>query len=220
MFTGIIEETGRIVSVRPTGTAVVLVISAPALAREVRPGDSISVNGACLTVTRLMGDTFEVDVTPETVRRTRMDQLKSGSRVNLERALRFGDRLNGHLVTGHIDGLGVILDVKQEDHATNVRIKAGEEIMRLIVEKGSVAVDGISLTVAGMDDKSFRVAIIPYTGRETTLISRKPGDHVNIECDIVGKYIAKLSGGPESGGNRHQERGLDRDFLEEHGYID
>lgn len=199
MFTGIIEEVGTIGSVRRGGKAFELDVKAHRVLEGTRVGDSIAVDGVCLTVTSLHELGFRVDVMPETVSRTTLHSLKPGSKVNLERALRLSDRLGGHLVAGHIDGTGKIMERKSEDNSEWFRIEAGGEILRYIVEKGSVAVDGISLTVVDVDKRSFKVSVIPLTQTETTILLKRTGDHVNIECDIIGKYIEKLTTGEGKG---------------------
>ncbi|TSA30184.1 MAG: riboflavin synthase [Bacteroidetes bacterium] len=199
MFTGIIEEVGTVGSIRKSGKAIVLELKARKVLEGTRQGDSIAADGVCLTVTAFHDQHFTVDVMPETMNRTTFHRLKPGSRMNLERALRLSDRLGGHLVSGHIDGTGRILERRQEEHAEWLRIEAREEVMRYIVEKGSVAVDGISLTVAALDNRSFSVSIIPHTQSETTILSKRIGDEVNIECDIIGKYIEKLAKGEGKG---------------------
>ena len=215
MFTGIIEETGTIRSVRRGRTSATLGIKARRVLEDVKVGDSINTNGICLTVTAFDGTGFEVDVMAETMRRTNLDKAVPGTMVNLERALRPSDRLGGHMVSGHIDGNGTISAYRKEENATWVTIETDRSITRYIVAKGSVALDGISLTVVGVKETSFSVSIIPPTGQETTLLKRKTGDQVNIECDITAKYIEKFLG--LSQGNKQD---INIDFLEKHGYID
>ncbi|MBL7137449.1 MAG: riboflavin synthase [Bacteroidales bacterium] len=213
MFTGIIEEIGAVSSVRRGGKAIALEVKAQRVLEGTRVGDSIAVNGVCLTITTLHEDRFTVDVMPETMNRTTFHRLKSGSRVNLERALRLSDRLGGHLVTGHIDGTGRILARRKEENAEWLRIEAGTDILRYIVEKGSVAIDGISLTVVDVNDSSLTVSIIPLTQEETTILSKLAGEEVNIECDIIGKYVEKLTKG---GGIRS---GVTLETLARNGFI-
>ena len=163
-------------------------------------GDSIAVNGTCLTVTSMDGTSFSADVTPETMRRTAFSLFRPGTPVNLERALRLGDRLGGHIMMGHVDGTGRILSMKKDENAVNISISTDRKWMRYIIEKGSVAVDGISLTVAGRTEKSFSIALIPHTGSETALLLKHPGDLVNLECDYLGKYVEQLlKEGPTEG---------------------
>ncbi|RMF90974.1 MAG: riboflavin synthase, partial [Nitrospinota bacterium] len=177
-------------------------------------GESIAVNGVCLTVVDCATASFQVEVSPETLRRTNLGALRVGDGVNLERALRLGDRLGGHYVTGHIDGTGTVTHKVAEGNALNYTIRTGSEILRYIVAKGSIAVDGISLTVVSVGEASFSVTIIPHTARMTTLGKKGPGDTVNIECDLLGKYVEKfLRNG------RREAEGISRSFLAEHGYL-
>ena len=177
----------------------------------------MAVNGVCLTATTVGSDYFTADVMSETLRRSSLGSLKSGSEVNLERAMAMGGRFGGHIVSGHIDGTGTILSMTKEDNAVWVTIETTKPILNLIVEKGSIAIDGISLTVAAVDEKSFSVSLIPHTGKETTLLSKKPGDIVNLENDIVGKYIEKLMKKTES--TSKKESGLTTSFLMENGFL-
>ena len=192
MFTGIIEEVGEITGLRQTGTSTVLGVRAKTVLGGTKIGDSIAVNGVCLTVVRLTGDGFDGDVMPETLRRTNLGKLKPKSRVNLERAMAADGRFGGHIVAGHVDGTGTITELKPEGNAVWVTVSAAPELLRYIVEKGSITIDGISLTVAYVDDSCFKVSIIPHTGEETTLLTRTAGYEVNLETDIVGKYVEKL----------------------------
>ncbi|MFH1159816.1 MAG: riboflavin synthase [bacterium] len=192
MFTGIIEEVGSIKEIRRGGRSVSLIVMARKILEGTRTGDSISVDGVCLTVTSLTANGFTADVMPESMNRTTFRELKSGSRVNLERALQLSDRLGGHIVSGHIDGTGRILERRKDETAEWFRISAHPDLLKYIVEKGSVAIDGISLTVAKVDRTSFSVSIIPHTQEGTTILQKRIGAQVNIECDIVAKYIEKL----------------------------
>ena len=194
MFTGIIEETGSVARVLQGGTSGEIRIKASCVLEGTKLGDSIAVNGVCLTVTGLYDDGFTADVMPETLRRSNLGLLRSGDKVNLERAMAADGRFGGHIVSGHIDGTGTIKELKKEKNATWVTVSAPGHLLRLIVEKGSIAIDGISLTVAGVDDTSFKVSVIPHTSAETTLTLKKSGDPVNLETDIVGKYVEKLLG--------------------------
>ncbi len=204
MFTGIIEELGTVRSVAVSGNSGQIRIQASKVLEQTKIGDSIAVNGVCLTVVTLEPDGFTADVMAETVRRTGLSQLKRGSAVNLERAMAADGRFGGHIVAGHVDGTGRIRSLEREENAVWVTIEAGTEILDLVVEKGSITIDGISLTVAGVGEGYFQVSVIPHTGEETTLLKKKPGDLVNLETDIVGKYIRKLMGlekkEPESSG--------------------
>lgn len=192
MFTGIIEETGKIKSVTRGSASAVLTIEASKVLEDVSDGDSIAVNGVCLTVTSFTASYFTADVMHETLDHSSLGTLCSGSTVNLERAMKADGRFGGHIVSGHIDGTGTIADIKRDDNATWYTISTSPDITRLIVEKGSIAIDGISLTVASVTDSSFRVSIIPHTSAETTLSLRKTGDTVNLENDCIGKYVEKL----------------------------
>lgn len=216
MFTGIIEEIGEISAVSQGRVSASLTIKAHLVNSDVKIGDSINTNGACLTVTDFNTSSFKVDVMSETMRRTNLSLLKARSRVNLERALKLSDRLGGHMVSGHIDGTGTITQITREEIATWFTIKAEKEILRYIIKKGSVAIDGISLTVADILDSSFKVSIIPHTAKETTLLSKKVGYIINIENDLTAKYIEKFMT-PEKNGVK---RDIDMGFLKDNGFID
>ena len=194
MFTGIIEEIGKIKRVSISGKSGSLEIGASKVLSGTKVGDSIAVNGVCLTVTSLSASGFTADVMAETLRRSSLGSLSAGSGVNLERAMAADGRFGGHIVSGHIDGTGTISKMQKEENAVWVHIKAAAEILNLIVEKGSIAIDGISLTVAGVNESEFSVSVIPHTAEETTLLSKKAGDLVNLENDIIGKYVQKLLG--------------------------
>ena len=192
MFTGIIEEVGTVRRVSTGAAYGTIDIQARTVLEGTKLGDSIAVNGVCLTVTGLSSDGFTADVMAETMRRSALGQLKSGSKVDLERAMAADGRFGGHIVSGHIDGVGTIREMKHEGNAVWVTITASAAILRGIVEKGSIAIDGISLTVAAVDDTSFSVSIIPHTGAQTILLDKKPGDPVNLENDIIGKYVQRF----------------------------
>ena len=192
MFTGIIEKVGRIKKINKLSKGAEITIEAGNLLDDVKIGDSIAVNGVCLTVTSMSGTLFTADVMAETLRRSSLGELSSGDGVNLERAMSLQGRFGGHIVSGHIDGTGVIESFEKEDNAVWVSIKADSSILRLIVEKGSIAIDGISLTVAYVDKERFKVSVIPHTGEETTLLKKKRGAVVNLENDIIGKYVERL----------------------------
>ncbi len=192
MFTGLVEDLGKVVAVdRNAGGASLTVESR--LARELGEGDSVAVNGVCLTATGICGDRFGADVMQETLRRSSLAQLEAGAAVNLELALRADARLGGHIMQGHVDGVGVVDGVREDGFARVVTVAADEELLRYVVEKGSIAVDGVSLTVARVDDKGFDVALIPETLERTTLKTVEPGRPVNLEVDIVAKYVEKLA---------------------------
>jgi riboflavin synthase len=192
VFTGIVEEVGAIKNIKRGQHSAVLTIQAKTVLEGTRIGDSIAVNGICLTVTRLFPDGFSADVMHETLNRSSLGKLVSGSAVNLERAMAADGRFGGHIVSGHIDGTGKVAAITKDDNAIWYQIKTDSGILKYIVEKGSVAIDGISLTVAKTDSQSFSVSIIPHTAGATTLSLRKAGDVVNLENDIVGKYIEKF----------------------------
>ena len=217
MFTGIIEEVGEITGLRQTGTSTVLGVRAKTVLGGTKIGDSIAVNGVCLTVVRLTGDGFDGDVMPETLRRTNLGKLKPKSRVNLERAMAADGRFGGHIVAGHVDGTGTITELKPEGNAVWVTVSAAPDLLRYIVEKGSITIDGISLTVAYVDDSCFKVSIIPHTGEETTLLTRTAGYEVNLETDIVGKYVEKLMQPAKDAAK--PKSGLSAEFLALNGFL-
>jgi riboflavin synthase len=191
IFTGLVADLGTVADTAATSDGMRLAIESP-LTRELSEGASVAVNGVCLTATGLCGDRFGADVMHETLRRSSLGDLSPGARVNLELAMRADDRLGGHFVQGHVDGVGAVADVEEDGFARIVRIEAGAEILRYVVEKGSIAVDGVSLTVAGIDGQTFSVSLIPETLERTTLGSVRPGDAVNLEVDLLAKYVEKL----------------------------
>lgn len=192
MFTGLVEETGRLIEIVHGERSAQLTVQAPTVHQDAHLGDSIAVNGCCLTVIAHQGDHLTFDAIPETLTRTNLGQLKAGDRVNLERPLAVGARLGGHFVQGHIDGVGIIRAITPEDNAVVVEIEVPAPLRRYFVEKGSVAVDGVSLTVASVSETTFTVWTIPHTREITTLGDRHIGDQVNLECDLLGKYIERL----------------------------
>ena len=216
MFTGLIEEIGTVESIKKGPKSATISIEAKKILEDIMPGDSIATNGVCLTVTSFTPHSFEVDVMAETMRKSNLNSLSPGNKVNLERALKLGDRLGGHIVSGHIDGTGTIEDFRQEDNAVWVSITAPPDILKYIINKGSIAVDGISLTVAYVDNKCFKVSIIPLTKDETTLIGKNIGDEVNLEVDMIGKYVERLLSFKED--NPHNSS-IDMNFLSEHGFL-
>lgn len=216
MFTGIVEETGSVSRVISGGTSGEIKIKAKAVLQNTMIGDSIAVNGVCLTVTKMFDDGFTADVMPETLRRSNLGLLNSGDKVNLERAMAADGRFGGHIVSGHIDGTGTIVSMQSEGNAVWVRINADAKIISLIVEKGSITIDGISLTVANVGSDYFEVSIIPHTGSQTTLLGKKQGDKVNLENDIVGKYVKRLLG--INHGSTDSKSNITMDFLAEHGF--
>ncbi len=220
MFTGIIEEIGEIKNIKYGAKSASLTISGEVVTKDSKVGDSIAVNGICLTATSISGKLFTADVMAETMRRTALSKLKSGSKVNLERAMAANGRFGGHIVSGHIDGTGTITDISREDNAVWVTISADKSILRYIIEKGSIAIDGISLTVAYVDDKYFKVSIIPHTAGETTLLSNKVGDSINLENDVIGKYVEKLIMTQNVEDKvLDKKSGINSSFLMEHGFI-
>lgn len=203
MFTGIIEETGKIISVGAGRIAV----QAGKVLEGTKIGDSIAVNGVCLTVTTMTSSEFTADVMPETLNRTNLGSLGKGACVNLERAMAADGRFGGHIVSGHIDGTGTVSRHEKDGNAVWVYIAAPGSILNLIIEKGSIAIDGISLTVAKVNAVEFAVSVIPHTGEETTLLGKKAGDMVNLENDVIGKYVQKLMGlGRADGSSSQAER--------------
>lgn len=215
MFTGIVEELGTIRAVRRGAASAVLSIGASEVLSDLKIGDSVAVNGVCLTVTSLDDGGFTADVMHETLGRSSLGALAPGGRVNLERAMPANGRFGGHIVSGHIDGTGKIASVRPDDNALWYTIYAAPELLRCIVEKGSITIDGISLTVAAVDEKSFSVSLIPHTAAVTTLGKKRAGDTVNLETDIIGKYVEKLlRPAPES----ERQGGISLEFLAENGF--
>lgn len=211
MFTGIIEEIGKVRKINRGSRSVTLEIEAKRVLEDTRIGDSIATDGVCLTVTAVGKGSFEADVMPETMNRTNLGRLKPGDRVNLERALCLNSRLGGHMVAGHVDGTGRIVAQVQDENAIWITVEAGPEILRYIVGKGSVAMDGVSLTVAYVDDSVFKVSVIPHTQEETTLTTKRVGERVNLENDMIAKYVEKLL-------KPQKTEGLSLEFLQAHGF--
>lgn len=195
MFTGIIEELGHVVAREPRGDSASLTVRCPALARQARHGDSVAVNGVCLTVTGVADGAFAADVMKETLDRSNLAQLGPGFAVNLERPLVFDGRLGGHLVQGHVDGVGRVVSRDHGERWDHVRVSLPRDLARYVVGKGSIAVDGVSLTVVDADDDAFTVNLVPTTRSQTTLGGKPPGEPVNLEVDIVAKYVERLLGG-------------------------
>ncbi|MBQ5561331.1 MAG: riboflavin synthase [Lachnospiraceae bacterium] len=215
MFTGIIEEIGTIGKLTEQGVSATIEIKASLVLEHTKLGDSIAVNGVCLTVTKLGNDFFCADVMAETLRRSSLGALKKGSKVNLERAMAADGRFGGHIVSGHIDGTGTVEKIKPEGNAVWYTISASSEILHCIVEKGSIAIDGISLTVAKITEKDFSVSIIPHTGANTILSLKQPGDVVNLENDVVGKYVQKFLSVKED----KKTSNIDEAFLGKYGFL-
>ena len=215
MFTGIVEDKGKIRYIQLGGESGVLSVKAKKVLQGTKIGDSIAVDGVCLTVTSLQPDGFTADVMTETIRRSSLGSCKAGSQVNLERAMAADGRFGGHIVSGHIDGTGVVRSMVREENAIWVSIETSPQILRLIVEKGSICIDGISLTVAKVDEAGFQVSVIPHTGEETTLLEKVPGNLVNLENDVIGKYVEKLLGLNKK---EKKESGITMEFLEKFGF--
>ncbi|SDC57450.1 MULTISPECIES: riboflavin synthase [unclassified Candidatus Frackibacter] len=217
MFTGIVEELGEVNSIQRGSQSVVLEIKATEVLSDVQVGDSIATNGVCLTVTSFSEDRFTVDVMPETMRKSSLGELKIGDIVNLERALRLQDRLGGHLVSGHIDSIGTIKKKEREDNAVLITISLPQELKRLLVPKGSIAIDGISLTIAELTDDAFTVSLIPHTAEVTTLGAKGVGDIVNLEADLIGKYVERMLNFKDDDNNSKSE--VDFDLLQQNGFL-
>jgi len=213
MFTGIVEEMGRVERITGAGKALQVMINCSTVLEDVHLGDSIAVNGICLTVTAFNKSSFAADIMPETYRSTSLAKIKNGSKVNLERALPLGGRLGGHLVSGHIDGTGVIIGKREEDNALWLDIQASQDIMKYMILKGSVCLDGTSLTVSAISDSSFSVSLIPHTAKTTILSEKHHGDRVNIECDVLAKYVEKLMTV-----STNPQRGISMEWIKEQGY--
>jgi riboflavin synthase len=213
MFTGIVEEVGEIVDLRHSGDVVVLTVHGPLVSQDAGHGDSIAVNGCCLTVVDdeaaevASRQRFRLELVPETLKRTSLGAAETGSKVNLERALPAGGRLGGHIVQGHVDGVGVLVSRTPGERSDEVRFSLPAELSRYVVEKGSIAVDGVSLTVAAVDGESFTVALIPTTLADTTLGLRRAGDTVNLEVDVLAKYVERLTAGYRRGAD--EEAGVE-----------
>lgn len=218
MFTGLVEEVGRVASIKRGPLSASLVIKAERVVENIKLGDSIATNGVCLTVTSFDSNSFQVDVMAETLRMSNLDSLSVGSRVNLERALRLGDPLGGHLVSGHIDGTGSIEGFREEDNAIWLSIAAPSHILKYIIPRGSIAIDGISLTVAYLDDQAFKVSIIPLTARETSLVEKNIGDRVNLEVDMIGKYVERFLSFRQEDEVKVKSK-INMDFLGQHGFL-
>lgn len=229
MFTGIIEEVGRVSSVRRGAHSCVLTVAARTVLEDVHLGDSIATNGVCLTVTAFDDASFSADVMHETLDRSSLGRLRPGSPVNLERAMAADGRFGGHIVSGHIDGIGTIKELTVDDNAVWYRIEATPALLRHVVEKGSIAIDGISLTVASVDAACFSVSIIPHTRAQTNLAAKRAGDVVNLETDVIGKYVERLltmpagasSGAPSAVGTASRPAargGITESFLLENGF--
>lgn len=214
MFTGIIEEIGTVEAIQKQGISAELRIKCSKVLEGTKLGDSIAVNGVCLTVVKLEHNGFWADVMTETMHRSNLSKIKEKDYVNLERAMAADGRFGGHMVSGHIDGIGNITQIQAEENAVWYTIEAAPELLHYIVEKGSVAIDGISLTVANVSEKNFQVSIIPHTRQETTLSEKQIGNFINIECDILGKYVERFVGGAK----KQKESKITEEFLEKYGF--
>ena len=221
MFTGIIEGLGTIGAIRPAGRGKRLTIEADYVLDQTKIGDSIAVNGACLTVVKINGSTFEVDLSPETLATSTFDKARQGDRLNLERAMRLSDRIDGHLVLGHVDGVGVIKQKEKLGNAIGITVAVPEDLSRYMIYKGSVAIDGISLTINALAPKSFTVSIIPHTARLTTIGIKQKGAPVNIETDMIGKYVERFMRGESmpDGEKAAAFSGIDMEFLVKSGFL-
>lgn len=234
MFTGIVEEVGTVEAIQKGAHSCKLTVRASLVLADVHVGDSIATNGVCLTVTSFTPSSFTADVMHETLNRSSLGELRHGSPVNLERAMLAGGRFGGHIVSGHIDGVGAVQSIKEDDNAIWYTIQAPKEIMAFVIQKGSIAIDGISLTVAGVTASTFSVSVIPHTRAQTNLLSKKPGSIVNLENDCIGKYVAHLMRLPSEllesaevpelslGNGRTAQattgQGITEDFLRQHGF--
>ncbi len=212
MFTGIVEDKGKVMRVEPRGQGKRLTLAIPHRLTDIQLGDSINVNGACLTVVQMSNPAIGVDLSTETLQKTTLSDVKEGDSVNLERALRLSDRLGGHIVTGHIDGVGTIVERRKERDFLHLKIRVPPSVSKYVVQKGSIAVDGTSLTVNECRGDVIQLTLIPYTLEKTILIDKKVGDRVNVETDILGKYVEKML-------DRDPSERVTLSFLREHGFI-
>ncbi|MDY6971315.1 MAG: riboflavin synthase [Thermodesulfobacteriota bacterium] len=220
MFTGLVEGIGKVKAIRRLRDDMSVTVTPLVEFPDCRVGDSISVDGVCLTVTEVARDAFGMDVSGETLSRSTLGLLRQGDEVNLERALRLSDRLGGHLVLGHVDGIGVILKKKPRERSWLIRIGIDEQLSRYTIEKGSIAVDGISLTINCCDERFFETNIIPQTGTETTILKKKPGDQVNIETDVIGKYVEKFFSNDSPTRREKTDSSIDAGMLMKYGFGD
>jgi riboflavin synthase len=222
MFTGIIEGFGTIREIRSSGNGTSFLIDSDFNLERTKIGDSIAVNGACLTAVTIEGRRFLVDVAPETLEKSIFDKARVGDRVNLERALRLSDRLDGHLVSGHVDGIGILKSKQRLSNAIIISIEVPESLARYMIPKGSVAIDGISLTINKCDRNSFEISIIPHTAMLTTIGFKDVGDRVNLETDMIGKYVEKFvlgKSGDDKGNETDSASGIDLTFLAKNGFM-
>jgi len=220
MFTGIIEGLGTISGIQPSNQGKKITVKSDFFLENSKIGDSIAINGACLTAVGIQGKSFQVDVAPETLSMSILSHTKIGDRVNLERALRLSDRLDGHLVSGHVDGIGKIKERKNQGNAIIITVEIPDVISRYIIKKGSVAVDGVSLTVNSCNSNSFKISIIPHTAKLTTVGFKRVGDLVNIETDMIGKYIERfITQKADDSETRNNRPSIDMEFLAKKGFL-
>jgi riboflavin synthase len=215
VFTGIVENKGKVLKIDHRGAMKRLIVDVPFDLTDMELGDSININGVCLTVVEKRGAAIAVDLSPESLQRTTLARVKEADQVNLERALRLSDRLGGHIVTGHIDGIGTIIERKTEGESLSLKVRIPQTVTPYVVQKGSIAIDGISLTVNEVREDWIRLTLIPYTLERTTLTEKKVGEEVNIEADILGKYVEKVL---DRG--KGASKGIDLSFLKQHGFLD
>jgi riboflavin synthase len=215
MFTGIIEDKGKVIRLEHRGREKKLTLQLPIHLTDMQLGDSINVNGVCLTIAEKRGQTIVVDLSSETLQKTVLGELKEGDQANFERALKLTDRLGGHIVTGHIDGIGVITEKRKEGDYLHLEIRVPKFVSRYVVQKGSIAIDGISLTVNECENEEIKMTLIPYTLEKTTLMDKRVGDRINVEADIIGKYVEKMMNRGDG-----KSKGMDLSFLKEHGFIE
>lgn len=218
MFTGLVAELGTVMELKQLKQSYNITVKAQKVLENLKIGDSIAVNGACLTVVKISGSAFTADIMPETVKLTNLRNLKSGDKVNLERTLKLSDGLDGHIVSGHVEGIGVIMSKKAQGIAEIVTVKTPPQLLKYIIKKGSIAIDGISLTVTEVTGSAFSVSLIPHTAKETTLGFKKSGDEVNLETDIIGKYVEHLLNFKTSAGAENKNT-LTKSLLFENGFI-
>ena len=218
MFTGLVEGVGKVVRMAQSSDAGKLHLNIGDLANDVKTGGSVAVNGACLTAVQVSGGIVEFDASAETLRVTTLGALRTGDVVNIERPLRVGDRLGGHFVLGHVDAVGTVAGVRKTNAQVAIEIAAPQDVVANLIPKGSIAVDGISLTIASITDSGFSVVIIPHTLGNTTLESKAAGDRVNLELDVIGKYVARLLAQTDRQGRTKSSQGMTTDFLSEHGF--
>lgn len=216
MFTGIVEEIGTVEKITLVGNFAKIDINAKKVLKDIEIGDSIATNGVCLTVIKLNKSSFTADIMEETLNKSNLKNLKKGDKVNLERALKLTDRLNGHIVSGHIDGVGFVEKVDKKDNAIWLTVNAEVNLIKYIIYKGSITIDGVSLTVAEVESNTFKVSIIPHTQMNSIITKKKIGSKVNLECDLVGKYIEKFMNFNGTGNKKH---GINIEFLSKNGFL-